>query len=306
VIRFIVRRLLLSVVVLFGVTLVTSAMLHLTSDPIAIMLSGSLASRDEQESLRRELGLDQPFPVQYAAFLSAAVRGDLGKSIRFQRPALGLVLERLPATMELALAAMLIAVAVAVPMGILSASKPNGLVDYLARFVSLIGQSVPIFWLGILLVLVFSVGLRWLPAGGQLEASSLVLPAVTLGLYPMARISRTLRASMLEVLSLEYCLTARGKGLSEPQIVLRHALLNAALPVVTIIGLQLGVLLGGSVVTETIFAWPGVGRLAVQAVQSADFPLARAIVIVFATILTLVNLVTDVAVAYLNPRVRYA
>src|SRR5262245_33006792 len=302
---YVARRLMLSLVVLLGVTVLVSAMLHLSGDPVAVMLAGGPATREDYDRLRRELGYDKPFVLQYVDFLAAAARGDFGSSVRFRQPALPLVAARLPATFQLAAVALLFAVVVAIPVGVLSAARPNSLADLVGRLLTLLGQSIPIFWLGIMFVLVFSVNLRLLPAAGKLEPTSIILPAITLGLYPMARSARTLRASMLEVLSREYCLTARGKGLPEQQVILRHALANAALPVVTVIGLQLGVLLGGSVVTETIFAWPGVGWLSVQAIHSRDFPVVRAIVAVMAVSFTVVNLATDILVAYLNPRIRY-
>jgi len=300
------RRLLFSLIALFGVTVVVSAMLHVSGDPVAVMLQSGFASEAEREALRRELGFDKPFLLQYVDFVGGALRGDLGISLRFRQPALGIVRERLPATVRLAVAAMLFAVAVAVPVGILSAVRPHTVGDHAGRLLTLAGQSIPLFWLGIMLVMVFSVRLRWLPSAGQLEPTSIILPAVTLGLYPMARIARTLRASMFEVLPHEYCLTARSKGLSEWLVVLRHALPNAVLPVITVIGLQFGTLLGGAVVTETIFAWPGVGWLSVQAIQARDFPLVRAIVAVVAVIFILINFVTDLLYAYLNPRIRYS
>ncbi len=295
----------LSLVVLLGVTIVVSGMLHISGDPVAVMLQSGVASPEQREALRHELGFDKPFLLQYLDFVAGAARGDLGRSLRFQQPALAIVRERLPSTLYLTLAAMALAVVVAVPVGVVSAASPGSPADYAGRLLSLAGQSIPLFWLGIMLVMVFSVKLRWLPSAGELEAASIILPATTLGLYPMARIARTLRASMLEVLGREYCLTARGKGLSEGQVVLGHALRNAALPVVTVIGLQFGVLLGGAVVTETIFSWPGLGLLSVQAISSRDFPLVRAIVAVVALLFIFVNLLTDVLYAYLNPRIRY-
>jgi ABC-type dipeptide/oligopeptide/nickel transport system permease component len=300
------RRIAFALITLLGVTVVVSAMLHLSGDPVAVMLQSGVASPEEREALRRELGLDRPFVVQYLAFVRGAVRGDLGLSLRFRQPALDIVAQRLPATLELAAAAMAFALLVAVPVGVLAAARPRTPVDYAGRVLTLVGQSVPLFWLGIMLVMVFAVRLRWLPSAGRLDAASLVLPAVTLGLYPMARIARTLRASMFEVLPHEYCLTARSKGLSERLVVLRHALPNALLPVVTVIGLQFGALLGGAVVTETIFAWPGLGWLSVQAVQSRDFPLVRAIVAVVSVVFIAINFATDLLYAYLNPRIRLA
>jgi peptide/nickel transport system permease protein len=303
--QYILRRLLLSLVVLFGVTIVVSAMLHVSGDPVSVMLAGSGASAEQKEQLRHELGFDKPFLLQYVDFVAGAAHGDLGRSVRFGQPALGLVLERLPNTLRLTTVAMIFAVLVAVPIGVLSAARPNGPLDYFGRLFTLVGQSIPLFWLGVMFVLVFAVRLRWLPSAGDLEPKAIILPAVTLGLFPMARITRTLRASMLEVLTRDYCLTARGKGLAEWRVVAGHALRNAALPVVTIIGLQYGALLGGAVVTETIFAWPGLGQFSVQAIQARDFPLVRAIVAVVSLLFILVNLATDVLYAYLNPRIRY-
>ena len=303
--QFVVRRLMLSVVVLFGVTLFVAGMLHISGDPVAVILESGIASNEEREELRQELGLDRPFVVQYFDFMVGAVQGDLGRSLRFRQPAGKLVLERLPATVQLAVAAMLFSVVVALPVGIISATRPNSVADYAGRLLTLAGQSIPLFWLGIMFILIFAVRLRWLPAAGRLEPTSIILPAITLGLYPMARITRVLRASMLEVLVMDYCRTARAKGLTEQGVVVKHVLRNAALPVVTIMGLQFGYLLGGAVVTETIFAWPGLGWLSVQAVSARDFPLVQAIVAVIALMFILINLLTDVLYAYLNPQIRY-
>ena len=302
---FILRRLLLSIVVLIGVTIVVSGMLHISGDPVAVILESGYASNEEREALRHELGLDRPFILQYIDFVRGALQGDLGRSLRFRQPALELVIERLPATAHLALAAMLVSVLVAIPVGVLSATRPNSIFDQVGRLLTLAGQSIPLFWLGIMFVLVFSVNLRWLPVAGRLEPTSIILPALTLGMYPMARIARVLRASMLQVLVMDYCRTARAKGLSERRVVIRHALRNAALPVVTVMGLQFGYLLGGAVVTETIFAWPGLGWLSVQAISARDFPLLQAIVTVMAMVFILINLLTDVLYAYLNPKIRY-
>jgi len=302
---FILRRLLLSIVVLVGVTILVSGMLHISGDPVAIILESGYASNEEREALRHELGFDRPFILQYIDFVRGALQGDLGRSLRFRQPALELVMERLPATAHLALAAMLVSVLVAIPVGVLSATRPNSVFDQVGRLLTLVGQSIPLFWLGIMFVLIFSVKLRWLPVAGRLEPTSIILPAITLGMYPMARIARVLRASMLQVLVMDYCRTARAKGLSERRVVTGHALRNAALPVVTVMGLQFGYLLGGAVVTETIFAWPGLGWLSVQAISARDFPLLQAIVTVMAMVFILINLLTDVLYAYLNPKIRY-
>jgi ABC-type dipeptide/oligopeptide/nickel transport system permease component len=304
--QYVQRRLLFAIVVLFGVTIIVSGMLYLSGDPIAIMLAGGTATEVQREQLRHEYGFDRPFIVQYFDFVAGALRGDLGRSLRMNRSAVEVVLERLPYTLLLATAAMTFAIVVAVPVGVISAARPNSLIDYFGRLLTLVGQSIPLFWLGIMLVMVFSVRLRWLPSAGMLEPTSIILPAFTLGLYPMARIARTLRATMFEVLTRDYCLTARGKGLSEWRVVVGHAFRNAVLPVITVIGLQYGALLGGAVVTETIFAWPGVGLLSVQAIQWRDFPLVRAIVATVSVFFIAINLLTDILYAYLNPMIRYS
>ena len=289
---------------LLGVTLVASAMLHVSGDPVAVMLQSGVSDPRQAAALRHELGLDKPFLFQYVDFLQGLAQGDLGPSLRFRRSSWEIIGERLPSTLLLTVAAMGFALAVAIPVGILSATRPRSAVAVVGRLVTLVGQAVPLFWLGIMLVLIFSVKLHWLPSAGKTQFSSIILPALTLGLYPMARITRTLRASLLEVISREYMLTARSKGLTERQVILRHALRNASLPVVTVIGLQFGALLGGAVVTETIFSWPGVGLLSVQAVQARDLPLVRAIVTVCSLLFIVINLLTDVLYTWLNPRVR--
>jgi len=303
--RYLLRRLGQSALVLILVTMAVFGLLQVAGDPVVIMLSGTGASEEQLQSLRRELGLDAPAPVRYLRFLGGLLRGDLGKSLRFNQDAMGLVLERLPATLLITVAALGFALAGAIPVGILSAVRPRGAISYAGRVLATIGQATPVFWLGIMMVLLFSVQLRWFPAGGYGTPAHLVLPAVALGLYPMARISRLLRSSLLEVLSQDYVRTAWAKGLHERGVVLRHALKNAALPVVTVIGLSFGALLGGAVVTETIFAWPGVGLLSVQAIYNRDANLVQAAVVLVAVAFTIVNLLVDVLYAWLDPRIRY-
>ena len=302
-IRYAVRRSGLAIISILGVTFVASAMLNLSGDPVALMFQSGVADPAQMASLRHQLGLDQSVVVQFLHFLRGVLEGDLGTSLRFRRPNSEIIFGRLPATLLLTVAAMAFAVAVAVPTAIISAVRPRSPLAIVGRLVVLIGQSVPLFWLGILLVLVFTVRLRWLPAAGDVRPGSLVMPALTLGLYPMARIARTLRVSLMDALGREYMVTARAKGLSEYQAVLTHALRNAALPVFTVIGLQFGTLLGGAIVTETIFAWPGIGLLSIQAVQARDLPLVRAIIVVVSVMLITVNLLTDIACAWLNPRI---
>jgi peptide/nickel transport system permease protein len=300
---FLVRRLLQSLVVLFGVSFVVFAILHLTGDPALVLLPPD-ASAEDVRRFREAMGFNDPFIVQYGRFLKGALQGDFGQSIRHGEPAFGLVLERMPATFELAGAALLLALCLAIPAGIVSAVRRNSPVDYVATVVALFGQSLPTFWLGIMLILVFSVQFHLLPSSGRGTLEHLILPAVTLGLFTTARITRLTRSGMLEVLNQDYIRTARAKGVSDPPVVWKHALKNAAIPIVTIVGIELGTLLGGSVITETIFAWPGVGRLSVQAIANRDYPVVQAAVFLLATTFVLVNLVVDVVYTYLDPRIR--
>jgi peptide/nickel transport system permease protein len=300
---FLVRRLLQSLVVLFGVSFVVFAILHLTGDPALVLLPPD-ASAEDVRRFREVMGFNDPFLVQYGRFLKGALQGDFGQSIRHGEPAFGLVLERMPATFELAGAALLLALCLAIPAGIVSAVRRNSPVDYIATVVALFGQSLPTFWLGIMLILVFSVQFHLLPSSGRGTLVHLILPAVTLGLFTTARITRLTRSGMLEVLNQDYIRTARAKGVSDPPVVWKHALKNAAIPIVTIVGIELGTLLGGSVITETIFAWPGVGRLSVQAIANRDYPVVQAAVFLLATTFVLVNLVVDLVYTYLDPRIR--
>jgi ABC-type dipeptide/oligopeptide/nickel transport system permease component len=300
---YLTRRLLQSVLVLFGVSLVVFLMLYLTGDPALLLLPPD-ATAEDVERFREAMGFNDPLVVQYGRFLTGAVQGDFGKSIRHGEPAMPLVLERLPATFELAGAGLLIALGLAIPAGIVSAVRRNTLIDYVSTVVALLGQAMPTFWLGIMLILVFSVQLGWLPSSGRGELRHMILPAVTLGLFTTARITRLTRSGMLEVLSQDYIRTARAKGVSEPPVVWKHALRNASIPIVTIVGIELGTLLGGSVITETIFAWPGVGRLSVQAIFNRDYPMVQAAVFLLATTFVLVNLLVDVLYTYLDPRIR--
>jgi len=300
---YLVRRLLQSLLVLFGVSFVVFAILFLTGDPAAVLLPPEATAEDIRR-FREAMGLDDPFLVQYARWLAGAVRGDFGTSIRHGEPAFRLVLERMPATLELAGAGLALALALAVPAGVVSAVRRNTPLDYLATVVALLGQSMPTFWLGIMLILLFSVQLNLLPSSGRGSLEHLVLPALTLGLFTTARITRLTRSGMLEVLGQDYVRTARAKGVAEPPVVWKHAFKNAAIPIVTIVGLELGTLLGGSVITETIFAWPGVGRLSVQAIYNRDYPVVQAAVFLLASTFVVINLLVDVVYTYLDPRIR--
>jgi peptide/nickel transport system permease protein len=300
---YLIRRLLQSLLVLLGVSFVVFLILHLTGDPAAVLLPPE-ASAEDIRRFRQAMGFDDPFLVQYGRFLRGALQGDFGNSIRHGEPAFALVLERMPATFELAGAALLVALCLAIPAGIVSAVRRNTPVDYVATVVALFGQSMPTFWLGIMLILIFSVNLNLLPSSGRGGLEHLIMPALTLGLFTTARITRLTRSGMLDVLNQDYIRTARAKGVGDPPVVWKHALKNAAIPIVTIVGIELGTLLGGSVITETIFAWPGVGRLSVQAIYNRDYPVVQAAVFLLASTFVLVNLVVDVIYTYLDPRIR--
>ena len=301
--RYIARRSLQAILVLLGVSLAVFMLVRLSGDPAAIMLPLD-ATQEQYHALRRELGLDDPLPVQYWRFVSRAVRGDFGESLRSQQPAIALVLDRLPATFTLAGAALLFSLIVAFPIGIFASLHPRGLRDQAAMLVALFGQSTPVFWLGIMLILVFAVQLRWLPTGGYGEPRHLILPMITLGLYSAARTARLVRSGMVETLAEDYIRTARAKGVAPLGVLLHHALRNALIPVVTVIGLDAATLLSGAVITETVFGWPGIGRLVVQAIAQRDYPVVQATVALVAAIYVVLNLGIDVAYAYLDPRVR--
>ena len=301
---YLLRRLWQSLLVIFGVSVVVFLILHLTGDPAALMLPPD-ATAEDIAKFRHDMGFDDPVAVQYVRFLKGAVRGDFGQSIRHGEPAMGLVVERLPATFELAGAGLVIALALAIPAGIVSAVRRNTSIDYISTVVALLGQAMPTFWLGIMLILVFSVRLNWLPSSGRGGLEHLILPAITLGLFTTARITRLTRSGMLEVLGQDYVRTARAKGVAEPPVVWKHALKNASIPIVTIVGIELGTLLGGSVITETIFAWPGVGRLSVQAIFNRDYPVVQSAVFLLASTFVIVNFLVDVVYTYLDPRIRF-
>ena len=304
-IAYLVQRLAWALVLLVVTTLAVFIVVHLSGDPTALYV-GPEGTRADYEMVRAALGFDRPLPDQYGRFLARAVRADFGRSLRHQQPTLPLVLERFPATLRLALAAMLLAMLLAVPLGILSALRRNSLLDSCAMTFALSGQCMPTFWLGILLILVFGVNLGWVPVYGGEGLRALALPAVTLGVWAMARTARITRSSMLEVLPQDFLRTARAKGISEWGVILRHGLRNGAIPIVTALGLELGNLLGGAVITEAVFAYPGIGRLAVEAVVNKDIPLLQAVVFAIATALILLNVAVDLLYMVLDPRVRLA
>jgi len=300
-------RLTLVIPVLLGVSIAVFAMLRLLpGDPAQIMLAESGASADKVAALRKELGLDDPLPVQYWRFLSGALQGDLGRSILSNRPVTQEIAGQLPSTIELTLAAMIVALGIGIPLGLLAATHHNGPLDFGAMAVALGGVSMPSFWLGVLLILLFSLRLGWLPATGQGGLERLILPAFTLGFGAAAIIARLVRSSVLEVLRHEYVTTARAKGLSPRVVLLRHALKNALIPVVTLVGLQFGALLAGTVVIETVFSRPGIGRMVVNAILVKDFPVVQGAILIIATTYVLANLLVDLLYAWLDPRVRRA
>ena len=301
---YIVRRLIGTVFTLLGVSIIVFMLLHLTGDPVALILPLE-ATQEEIDLVRKELGLDRPLIVQYFYFITDALRGDFGNSIRGGQPALDLVLDRIPATIQLTFVAMFISLAISIPLGIISAVKRNSLVDYINRVFCVLGIGTPIYWSGMMLILFFSIYLGWLPSSGTGTIWHLVLPATALGLEQVARTSRLMRSSMLEVLGEDYLRTARAKGLNEGVVIRRHALKNAMIPVVTVTALQLGQLLGGAVVTESIFAWPGLGRLVLQAVYARDYPVVQVATLIFAVSFCVINLLADILIAYINPRVRF-
>jgi peptide/nickel transport system permease protein len=301
---FLLRRIAGAIWVLAGVSIVVFIIVHLTGDPAAVMLPPE-STPAEVAAFSHEEGFDRPLIVQFGTFALGALHGDLGQSLRHDEPALGLALERLPATVELALAAFVLVAIVAIPAGVVSAARPRGTISAAVRVVALVGQSAPTYWIGLMLILVFGVRLGWLPVSGIGDLSHLVLPAVTLGFFSMAKVMRLTRTALLDVLASDYLRTARAKGLAPLTVLVGHALRNAWIPIVTQLGIELGTLLSGAIITETVFAWPGIGRLAVQAVYDRDVPVVEAVVLLAATIFTLVNVLVDVLYAALDPRVRY-
>jgi peptide/nickel transport system permease protein len=304
--RYIRRRLLLAVLTFWAVGTIVWGLLYLTGDPVAVLLAGTPAGQTDVDQLRRALGFDQPLPIQYLHFLTGAIQGDLGNSLRSGEPALLLVSRRIGFTVQLSLLAMTLALAVSIPVGIVSAMFRGSLTDRTLMLLSMVGQSMPIFWVGLLMIAVFAVELRWFPAGGAGGIKYLFLPAATLALYPMARIARLVRSSLVDVLNQDYILAARARGLREALVVGKHALKNAALPVVTIVGLQFGYMLGGAVITETIFGWPGIGLFTVTAIHERDFPVVQAAVVLASGMFIALNFLVDLLYGWLDPRIRFS
>lgn len=312
--RYILRRLLLLVPLLLAISVLTFFMIHLApGDPISTRFGLNLKNLEPEriEQIREELGLNDPLPVQYLRYLSNLLQGDLGRSLTTNRPVASELVSRLPATIELTIASMLIVLLVAVPLGIFSAVKRGSLVDNLCMAGALLGVSMPSFWFGIMLMLLFSLKLGLLPTGGRGDGTladllkALIMPAITLGTGLMGIVARLTRSSMLEVLGQDYMRTAYAKGLATRLVLVRHGLRNALIPVVTVIGVQFASLLGGAVIVETIFAWPGMGRLAVNAISRRDYPVIMGTVLVFAVVFVLANLIVDILYTFIDPRIRY-
>ena len=304
--RYVLRRLLVLVPVLLAVALLTFLMLNLIPGDPARSVAGLNADDAVVEVIRHELGLDRPLAVQFGIYLTNVVRGDFGRSIGSRKPVAQELAERLPATVHLALAAACLSTLLGVATGIVSAVRRQTVLDFTVTGLAIAGVSVPVYWLGLMLILVFAVHLEWFPTTGYDSLRHLVLPAVTLGYYSTAVVSRMTRSSVLDVLSRDYVRTARAKGLADPAVIGRHVLKNAMIPTVTVLGLQFGALLSGAVITEFVFAWPGVGKYAVDATLARDYPVVQAVVLMMAVIFTAVNLAVDLLYAYLDPRIRYA
>ena len=303
-IKYIAARLAYSVLIILGAVTIVFGLLFLTGDPVSQLLPIEATPQD-REALRHELGFDQPIYVQYASFLARALQGDFGSSLRYRRPAMTLVLERMPATLQLTLVALIISLVIAIPTGIISAIRRGSFLDSVSVAFALLGQCVPTFWLGLVLIVIFAVAIPLLPPSGSGSWEYLVLPGFTLGVNSAAIVARLLRSSLLEVLTQDYVRTARAKGLRERGVIFRHALKNAAIPVVTIVGLQVGVLLGGAIVTESVFSYPGLGRLILEGISKRDFPVVQASVVLIAAIVASINLLVDMLYGFLDPRIRY-
>lgn len=304
--RYLIRRLLMAIPVLLGVSVLVWGMVHMTpGDPVDIMSYGSSLTLEQREQLRHVLGLDLPLHVQYGRFVWNALQGDLGQSMFTRRSVTSELLDQIPATIELTVASMFVAIVIGFGFGIVSAMRPNSWTDTFSMSVSFLGLSLPHFWLGLILIFIFAVRLGWFPATGYGGVNRLVLPAIALGWSFAAIIARLVRQCLLDTMRQEYVLTARSKGLKESAVVSRHAMRNMLIPVITILGLQIGTMLGGAVVIETVFARQGVGRLAVQALLRKDFPMIQGIVLFAALVYVVLNIVVDLSYAWLDPRIRY-
>lgn len=303
--RYLAERFMASVIALLGVSLIVFLMVRLLPGDPGRVIAGLLASEEDVQRIQVELGLDRPLYVQYGIFLARLARGDLGKSARTSQSVLVELRPRLEATLELAFVSAGLAALFGIAAGVVAASRPYTAFDYLLSMTTLFGVSMPVYWLGLMLIIVFAVHLNWLPAAGAEGPASLVLPSLTLAAFSVALIARMARASMLEVLGQDYVRTARAKGVSEALVIGRHALRNALIPIVTVVGLQFGTLLGGAVLTESVFGWPGMGLLLVESIFSRDYAMVQGIVLVFSSLFILTNLVVDFLYAVIDPRIHY-
>jgi peptide/nickel transport system permease protein len=301
--RYLFQQLVQLVVVIIGISILSFAILHVIGDPVLLLLPQN-AGKEEFERYRKLLGLDQPVPVQYWKFASRAVLGDFGKSWYADQPAFRLVVERMPPTIYLTLAGLGVALLIALPLGVLAGLKRHTFVDNLCTLLAVAGQAMPIFWLGIMLIILFAVRLKLLPASGYGSWQHFLMPAFTLGAFLAPITMRLVRSGIVEVMNQEYIKTARAKGFAERIVVMKHAFRNVCIPVITVLGLQFGQLLGGAIVTETVFAWPGVATLTVDSIRNQDFPVVQCAVVLLALVIVVVNLIVDVVVAIIDPRVR--
>ncbi len=303
--KYLFRRFLLALVTLLAVSLIIFILSRAAGDPRHVYLD-DYSTQEDWDRLTVALGLDKPYYQQYGIFLGSALRGDFGESIKMQRPSMEIIIDKVPATLQLGLAAFIFSLVLGVPLGILSAVKRGSALDITGKLVALIGQSAPVFWLGLMLMFLFAVRLEWLPPYGRQETASIILPAVTLGWFYASANLRLLRSAMLNVLDSEYVRLARAKGVSNNVVIWKHSLRNALIPVLTFAGVTLGSLVTGSLVVETVFAWPGLGQLAIQALFGNDYPLLQAVIIVFTLMYVTASLLVDVMYAYIDPRIRYA
>jgi ABC-type dipeptide/oligopeptide/nickel transport system permease component len=300
---YLARQIVQLAVVVVGVSMLAFAILHVIGDPVLLLLPQN-AGKEEYERYHKLLGLDRPLYVQYWRFASRAVQGDFGKSWYTDTPAFGLVVERMPPTIYLTLAGLVVALAIALPLGILAALKRHSLADNLCTLLAVAGQAMPIFWLGIMLIIIFAVRLRALPASGYGTWENFLMPSFTLGAFLAPVTMRLVRSGVIEVMNMEYIKTARAKGVGERMVVIKHAFRNACIPVITVLGIQFGQLLGGAIVTETVFAWPGVATLTVDSIRNQDFPVVQCAVVLLALLIVAVNFIVDIIVGFIDPRIR--
>lgn len=302
--RYILSSLVQAVLVILGVLILVFFMVRLSGDPTHLMLARG-ASAEQIAEFRHKMGFDRPLPVQFVDFAARAVMGDFGNSLHYRLPVVPLILERLPATLQLAVTALLFSVLISLPLGLFGGSRPGSIFDNLARGLGLIGQVTPPFWLGLILIILFAVQLRWLPTSGRDSFASVIMPAFVLGLPTMGRLVQITRSSILEIMREDYMRTAKSKGISPRLVYFRHALRNAAIPLIGVIGVEFGYMIGGSVIVESIFAWPGMERMAIEAISNRDYPLVQGIAFFTSVIVVGLNFLSDIAYAFVDPRIRY-